>query len=188
MSTQGSAPTRGEIHMHIIAGIVALIGMIAFFIIRANNTARAGRETVDTVDDMNALKRKWDWQRNAGDGTLPEVDDARLAATAIMCAIAASEGDLTEKQTTHIRQSISNTFGLNASDAEDFLGQGRWLAGQVAGPDGAVLRWWKPISESCSVQEQAQAVELLESTATVESAVSDEQRHAIQLLKTRLGL
>jgi hypothetical protein len=106
----------------------------------------------------------------------------------MMCAIATSEGELTEKQTTHIRKSISSTFGLNALDAEDFLGQGRWLAGQVAGPDGAVLRWWKPISESCSVTEQTQAVELLESTATVESAASDEQRHAIQLLKTRLGL
>ena len=125
MSTQGTAPTRGDILMHIIARIVALIGIIAFFIIRANNATRAGRENVDTVDDVRALKRKWDWQRNAGDGTLPEVEDARLAATAMMCAIAASEGELAEKQTTHIRQSISSTSGLNASDAEDFLVQGR---------------------------------------------------------------
>ena len=97
MSTQGTAPTRGEIHMHIIAGIVALIGIIAFFVIRANNAARAGREIVDTVNDVRALKRKWDWQRNAGDGTLPEGEDARLTATTMMCAIATSEGELTEK-------------------------------------------------------------------------------------------
>jgi hypothetical protein len=67
VSTRDRADARRNPHA-IIAGIVTLIGIIAFFVIRANNAARAGREIVDTVNDVRALKRKWDWQRNAGDG------------------------------------------------------------------------------------------------------------------------
>ncbi len=88
--------------MHFLLAILSAIGVIGFFLIRANQVNRAARDLADTASDVKALVRRSWWRRKTKVDLTRELSDPRLAATAMMQAVACGDGDMTEPQKVSI--------------------------------------------------------------------------------------
>ena len=84
--------------MHIVLAAISAIGALAFFIIRANHVAQASRELGEAAGDAKGLFRRFLWRRRTNVDLIRKIDDPRLAATVMMCAMAQSDGHLTEPE------------------------------------------------------------------------------------------
>jgi uncharacterized tellurite resistance protein B-like protein len=173
--------------MHIILGILAVLGAIAYFIIRANQVNQASREILETAVDAKALMRSSRWRRKAKTDPVRSVSDPRLAASAMMCAMAQSEGGLTERQQAEILALITRHFQLDGQAAEEMFAQGRWLASDVKELSSFLHRLAPVIADHCAEQERRELAEMLRTVAAVEGAPSDIQEDAIRNLQYRLG-
>ena len=78
--------------MHIILGVLAAIGTIVFFVIRARNAANAARDLVGLADDVRGAVKRFGFNRNANRNPLNDLDDPRLAAAGVMAAFARMHG------------------------------------------------------------------------------------------------
>lgn len=174
--------------MHILIGILTVLGVIAFFIIRANQAGQAARELADTVGDVRRFGRRHSWNRVADRATLDLVDEPVLAAAAMMCAVAAAEGVLTERHSRTISSLIAARLGVGGRDGEELFAQGRWLAGQTPTLGVALDRLSVPITKHCDAAERADLIDMLRTVAKADGPPSAIQSDAIGNLARKLGI
>lgn len=174
--------------MHILLGLIAIIGGIVFWIWRIRNAATVAREVVDVAGDVQAAVRRFGYRRHADKHPLDVVEDPRLAAAGILAAIAKMDGDYTREQIMTIQNECARVFEATPKDAEDFASYGRWLAQQLSNPDEVVRRLSRGLSGTLGPAERAQFLEMVERVAVVEGGgVSDPQRLAHKQLSETLG-
>lgn len=81
--------------MHIILGLLSVLGAIGFFLWRMNTAARAARELADVAGEVANLPRKMRFRSKASKRGIDVIDDSREAAAALVYGAAASKGDPT---------------------------------------------------------------------------------------------
>lgn len=174
--------------MHILLGLIAIIGGVVFWIWRIRNAATVAREVVDVADDVRAAVRRFGYRRHADKHPLDAVEDPRLAVAGILAAIAKMDGDYTREQMTTIQSECARVFEATPKDAEDFASYGRWLAHQLSNPDEVVRRLARSLSGALGPEERAQFLDMVERVAAVEGGgISDPQRLAHKRLTEMLG-
>ncbi len=113
--------------MHILLAILSAVGAIGFFLIRANQVNRAARDLADTATDVKALVRRSWWRRKTKVDVTRELSDPRLAATAMMQAVACGDGDMTAPQKAAILDAMAKQLEMDAPAAQEMFVYGRWL-------------------------------------------------------------
>lgn len=176
----------GATNVHILLAVLSAIGAIGIFLIRANLVHRAARDLVGTASDVKAAVRRSWWRRKTKVDLTRELSDPRLAATAMMQAVACSDGDMTERQKAAILDEMVRQLQMDAQAAQEMFVYGRWLISEVMDLSSFLNRASRSIAEQCTVQEQRRLLHMLESVAKIEVEVSPIQADAIERLRHRL--
>jgi uncharacterized tellurite resistance protein B-like protein len=174
--------------MHIVLAVLSAIGAIAFFIIRANHVAQASRELGEAAGDAKGLVRSFLWRRRTNVDLIRKIDDPRMAATVMMCAMAQSDGYMTEPEKAAILAQMRGPLELDSAEAIEVFAHAHWLTGDMKDLSALLRRASKPIIESCTAAEKADLIEMLSRVAAAEGEPSGIQDDAIKRLAIEFDL
>lgn len=173
--------------MHVLLALIAALSALAFWILRTRRGSTRTRDIVEAADEVRAAARRFGFRRQPGRHPADLVDDARLAASGMMAAIARMDGEIGEKQFNAIRVECRAAFRVHQSDADEIAAFGRWLAGQSPDPEDALRRLGARVHALASEEAQADLIGMLERVAASEGGVSAEQRNAIDNVRRRMA-
>ena len=174
--------------MHIVLGILAAVGVIAFWIMRANQAAQASRELGETVGDARGAVKRYLWRRRTEVDPIKQIEDPRLAAATMMVALAQSDSLLTDREKQVILAQLTERLEVGAREAEEMLAEARWLTKDLRDLDTFLRRLTGPVNQRCTRAEKLELIALLTAVSEAEGAASDLQREAIRRLDDGLGL
>lgn len=175
--------------MHILVGLLTLLGLIAVWWWRIRAAGQAAQEIGQATDDVQAALRRFKYKRKAGQHPAEAIDDPRLAASGIMTAVAKLKGDLTADQMNQIRVECRAAFCKNQAEADDVAAYGRWLASQSQDPDDAIRRLAPIVRDRAEAEAHGDLVRMLERVAAVEGGrPNDLQDAAIGRVRSTLGV
>ena len=173
--------------MHIFLAIATVLGLIAYFIIRANQVNKAGRELLETASEVKGFVRRSSWRRKTEADPTRNVEDPCLAATVMMCAVANSDGVMTERELDTIRDLMERHFQMARDDCEVMLGEARWMAQEAKDLSSFLQRLSRPVSDCCNERERADLIAMLEAVDRVEGGGSEIVADALANLQRRLS-
>ncbi|MEO0618259.1 MAG: hypothetical protein AAFZ01_03165 [Pseudomonadota bacterium] len=172
--------------MHIVAGLLTLATVVGVVIYRLYMISQSpiGRGVADAAGGVQKHLRRRAWQKKLGD-PLRDIDDPRLAATAMMVALAQSDGALSERQEQAITTQVQATFGASSAIAQEMLAHARWLVRDVSEPETCFLKVRPVILAQCSAVERDELVEMLKAIAEA-GRDKESQRQAVDKLQRAL--
>lgn len=101
-----------------------------------------------------------------GDWGSANNDDPRIAAAAMMYAVATEDGALTADEERHILLQLTSTVGLEPEMARTCLTGGKRMARRLRGDLNSRLhQLMGPIARKCSVQEKEDVLDMLRAVA-----------------------
>ena len=165
--------------MHVLLGILAVIGGIAFWVIRANMAAKSGQELVETVKDLRNMKRSHDFRKKAEKDPVRLLDDPRIAAAAVLAALAGAERGLSKREEQEIPAKMASLFAMEQQEAVDLFAQGRWYIRELHNLDAIVDRFAAIISRHCSDGERESFIDLMGQVLEIDGDSSEIQTSAI---------
>ena len=173
--------------MHILIGLITVVGVIALWIWRARAAADASREVIDAASDARAAIRRFGYRRKVGQHPADSIDDPRLAAAGMMAALARMDGDLTAEQMNALRVECRASFRVDQKEADDIAAYGRWIASQSQDPGEAVRRLSRIVRDQAEPEAHADLVRMLERIAAVGGGgVSEMQQASIDAVRRAL--
>ena len=102
----------------------------------------------------------------AGDWGSPGNSDPRVAAAAMMYAVANEDGPVNDAKNTQMRALLTTTLGLTPEEAQVCLASGKRLAQRLSGSLNSRLHQLRAaIERSCSPQEKQDVVDMLRAVA-----------------------
>ncbi len=174
--------------MHIILGLLTVIGVIAVVIYRIRMAADATREIGQAASDVKGAYRRLEWKNKSRVDVIRDIEDPRLAGTAMMVAVAKADGDLTSAQIRAVRDAMTGTFRMDDAAADEMLAESRWLSNDL-GDLGSFLRRLSPaVQKACTDEEKSDLIDVLTRIAAIEGPVSDIQQNAIGVVERETGL
>ncbi|MFT7578080.1 MAG: putative tellurite resistance protein B-like protein [Alphaproteobacteria bacterium] len=173
--------------MHILAGIIAAIGALAVLMWRMQRTAEAAKGLTEATDDLRSYLRWRNWRKKLTENRLDTITDPRIAATAMMVALAQSDGTLIEREeVTFIDQAVAKCQ-IDQSLATELLEHSRWLDAEVKDLDNCFMRLTPVITENCGPEPRNDLIDMLNAVAAHASdASSDQAGRSITKLRNRL--
>ncbi len=178
--------------MPILLGLLTAIGIAAFFIIRANNAARAAHDLTniagEAAGEAKGIFRRALWRRRVENDPLKTNQDPVLAATIIMCAVAQSDSDLSQPEIETILDNLEHQMGLAAEHALSQLQIARSHVHGKMDTNTVIRRAMGPIMANCTDAERNELVEMLRTVAAAGDAPTASQNDAIDRLRTNMGL
>ena len=175
--------------MHILLGILAVVGGVLFWIWRTQNAATAARDVVEVADDIRAAVRRFGFSRKANQHPLDGIDDPRLAAAGILAAFANMDGALSRDEIAGIAKTCRDAFGCSAHDADQIGAYGRWLIQQSPNNmDEVIRRLGRNLVHKLDEAEKQDLLTMIERVASIEGGgLSDIQADAMERLARQLG-
>lgn len=172
--------------MHIILGLLAILGGAAFWYWRV----KAIKETADDVTDMAGRAwgkwKRYKFRQKAESSPVEAVDDPVAAAVVMMMAIAAEEHPLTDVAEAAIRKEVMENMGI--ADPTELMVFGKWVAKHVEDANNVSLRYAKLWLRDLSVDEREDLLQMVRRVAAADGEVTARQQNKIARLQERLGL
>jgi uncharacterized tellurite resistance protein B-like protein len=169
-----------------IAVLIAIGGAALALLIRLNSAAHAARGLAETADDATSLFRRWRWRRKLATDVLGDIDDPRLAATAMLVSLAQADGALTEREEAVILAETERVLGVSPQQATELLAHARWSAKDVHAPGDCFRRLTPLIQRHLSPKECGELMDMLETVAAAGGPLSSGDRYAVDQLRRSL--
>ncbi len=170
--------------MHILIGLITLIGGIAFWIYRARMAANAASEIADIAGTVVGAARRFGFRRRHDMHPVDCIDDATLAAGALTVAFL----DLGPAQTEEIRKAhllaLQQHFAIEKVEAEELLVMGHWLVNECNGPAPATTRLGKRLMKLTGSHALDAPLKVINDVAGASGGLIDSQRDALHDLRT----
>lgn len=174
--------------MHIILGLISFIGVILFAIWRINLALQASREIVDAAQDAKGFFRRRKWNKKVNADLIQQIEDPREAATAMMVAVAETDGPMTESERTQILDIITGTFEATSKQAIELLAHGRWISKDAGDLTSYLGRFKKIIMKTCDEQQKAELIEMLYKVGKADGSISDEVEYSLQYVRRSINI
>ncbi|MFD2207729.1 hypothetical protein [Kiloniella antarctica] len=173
--------------MHILLGILAVLGGIAIFIWRVRATVNTAKDLVEAADDIHAAARRFGHNRKTKINPLETIEDSRVAAAAIMAAFARMDGDYTREQLVSIKDECLQVFGASETEAVEIAGQSRWIMEQSANLDEAIRKLSRVLRRGLSAEEKKQFLSMVTRVASIEGdGMSEIQQQSLSQLSRQI--
>ena len=172
--------------MPFLLGLLAVLGALGMILWRLNQASGAARDLAETAGEMQGFFRRRKWQKKLANDPLQTIDDPRLAAAAIMTALALADGAITEAEQAVIVREMREKFGASGAAAEELLAHARWAVRDVAEVDTCVRRLLPVIEKTCGAQEREQLIEMLEAVAAANGRPEASERLSVERVKRAL--
>lgn len=169
--------------MQFLVPLLAAIAGVGVLLWRLNAAADAAKGLAETAGDVHGFFRRRRWQQKLMQDPLDAVDDPRMAATAMMVAIAQNDGALTEREHIAICKNLETLFDAKPPLNEEMLAQARWIVSENRDIDNTLRKMLNIIRTKCGPKEIAELFEMLDSVASANGKALDTERRAIDTLK-----
>ena len=175
--------------MHIVAGLVALVGVVALWYWRMKMARDAGGEILDAANDVRLAARRLMYRRKHNTHPADSVDDPRLAASGIVVAIATMDAPISQAEIAALTKSAQETFDVSEREALDMVSFGRWVSDQCGTNDEAVRRLSKVVAKLAGPEAAPDLLRMIADVATAGGQELDEsQLDAIEAVRRALGI
>ena len=175
--------------MHILIGIVTLLGALAVWYWRFKMAREAGGELLDAASDLKSAVRRLKYKRKHDKHPADSIDDARLAASGIAVAVATMDAPLSQAEISALSASAQRTFNIGAGEADDIVAFGRWIADQCGTQGEAVRRLSKALLRTAGAEAGPDMIRMINDVATADGRVIGEaESDAIDTLRRTLGI
>lgn len=172
--------------MHILAGLVALIGVVGVLLWRLHSAAEAAKGLTEAAGEVHGLFRRAAWRRKINKDLLATIDDSRLAAVALMTSLAQSDGAMTEAEHRAILAESREILGADDKLGPELLAHARWLVRDVPDADEVFRRLTPVIVRNCNSEQRAQLLAMLERIAAAEGVAGAAERRTLERLSRAL--
>ncbi|HHB80369.1 MAG TPA: hypothetical protein ENK83_01285 [Aliiroseovarius sp.] len=126
--------------MPFVLAILAAIGGVIFWMLRARSAAHGARELMDMANDVRLAARRFGFRRNAGQHPVESIEEAPVAVATLGVAYLELDGLPSREQQVALGRGLQRELGLSLGDAEELVILGRWLVNECGGPLQAVPR------------------------------------------------
>lgn len=171
--------------MHILAGLLTIVTVASVIIYRLYliSQSRIGEDIADAAGSVQKHLKRRAWQKKCGD-PLREVDDARIAAAAMMTALAQSDGNLSEQEEAVITEQMKIRFNTSDATTAELFAYARWLVRDVLEPENCFLKVRPIILQSCGPKERDELVDMMNVVANSGSDIKAQQQVVERLAQT----
>lgn len=126
--------------MHIVLGLIALVGAAYFWSMRARNAAQMTQELGDVASDVLSAARRFGFRRKYEQHPVDSLEDPKVAIAGIGLAFLEIGGLPSTEQHQTLARSLQSHLDLSHKDAEESLVLGRWLMTESGGPSSGLTR------------------------------------------------
>jgi hypothetical protein len=172
--------------MHIILGILALLGGGAFWWWRLKAMSEAAGEINDAAGRLIGTYKRKKFLKKVGESPLAAVDDPAAAAVIMMFAIAKEEAPITDAIEAVVKNEVITTMKIE--DTTELLTFSKWVISHVVDANNVSLRYGKLWQGALSISEREDFAEMVERVAQKCGGITTNQRNKIIKLRGRLGL
>jgi len=174
--------------MHILLGLLGILGGIGVFLWRLKMASEAAKEIASTAKDAKNYMRRRRFEKKANADPLKDIDDPREAATTMMAALAAYDGVMSEREEAVILTEIQSKFDANKQLSAELLAHGRWLSKDAGDLNSFFAKLLPPIARHCGLKEKNDLISMLENVASANGETSALEKDAILFVKRHLGI
>lgn len=173
--------------MHILALLAGAIGLIAFWLYRAQAAKASAEDIVDAANSMRLAARRYGFRRRANVHPSEGIEDARLAAAGVMIAFAEMDGALSEMEIETAIDEAERRFNITRREAEEVISFGRWIASQSP-PEESARRLGRKVATLAGPEGRDDTVAMVKAVLTSDgSAIDEHTRFAIDRLSRAFG-
>lgn len=174
--------------MHVLLGLLAVIGTIIFIWYRLRDARQAGGEALDAADSLRATVRRLMYQRKHDRHPADQVEDPRLAASGIAVAVATMDAPISQAEIQALTSLSREIFDVSEREALDIVSFGRWVAGQCNTNDEAVRRLVKVVVREAGPEAAGDMVRLITEVATAGGTeLGEDEMDAIDTVRRAMG-
>jgi len=152
--------------MHILLGLIAVLGTAIFIWYRMKDARQIGGEMLDAADDLRATVRRLMYKANNNAHPTDSVDDPRLAAAGIAVAVATMDGPITQFEIETLSRLSRDIFSISERESLDIVSFGRWIAGQCTTNAEAVRRLSRVVAKTAGPEAGPDLLRLITEVAT----------------------
>lgn len=174
--------------MHILLGILGIVGAAAFWIWRINAAAQAARELGDLAGEAANLPRKMRFRSKAKKRGLDVIDDPREAAAVMLLNAARAGGEVSVETKTLIRREMERAFDIGPDQSGELLSRAAWHSSGVLEPVDVVRRMTDFLVANVSREALADLATLIARIVSAESGPAHEQKLFLLRYRERAGL
>ena len=174
--------------MHILAGLLAVAGIVFFVLWRLRNAAAAAQDVIEVADDVRAAMRRFGFRQEAHQNPLDGIEDPRIAAAGILAAFAYMDSAFSQAEIAGIEAACAEAFDCDAEEARHLCAYGRWLVQQSQGNMGEVIRRLaRNLEGRLTAQERRQLLGMVETLARIDGGeFSEAQEDSYRRLEQQL--
>ena len=175
--------------MHILLGILGIMGALAFWYWRVRAAHEAAGELANAASDVRLAIRRFGYLRKHKTHPADCVEDPRLAAAGIAAAIAGMDAPLSQAEIDQLTAEASAVFEVESAEAVDITAFGRWIAGQCQSPEDAIRRLTRVVKAKAGAEAGPQLLSMVEAVATADGTPLDEREEdALEAVRRGLGM
>jgi hypothetical protein len=172
--------------MHIILGILALLGGGAFWWWRLKAMSEAAGEINDAAGRLIGTYKRKKFLKKVCESPLAAVDDPAAAAVIMMFGIAKEEAPITDATEAIIKNEIITSMKID--DTTELLTFSKWVVSHVVDANTISLRYGKLWMGALSINEREDFVAMVTRVAEICGGLTQNQRNKINKLRERIGL
>jgi DNA-binding transcriptional regulator of glucitol operon len=172
--------------MHILFGLLAILGGLAFWWYRMKNVAEATSEMTDAAGRAWGKYKRYRFSKKAESSPVEAVEDPVAAATVMMIAMVKEENELTPAAEEAIRNEAVSVMKID--DPEELMVFAKWVANHVQDANSVSLRYAKLWASALNRDERIELVEMVERATASIAPLTRNQEVKLGKLRERLGL
>jgi len=175
--------------MHIVLGLLALLGTALYVIWRLKAAREAAGEGLDGANDLRATVRRLMYKARHDVHPADSVDDPRLAASGIIVAVATMDAPISQAEIATLTRTARQTFDITEREALDIVSFGRWIAGQCTTNAEAVRRLAKVVARTAGPEAGPDLIRMITEVAEAGGhSLGDHEMDAIDTVRRTLGI
>jgi uncharacterized tellurite resistance protein B-like protein len=172
--------------MHIILGILGLLGAAAFWWFRMRDVGRAAGEVVDAAQTIKGAYNRKKFLGKAEGSAITAIDDVPTAALTILTSIALARGLLSPAG----RELLQNAAGeiMKLPNVQEALTFSNWAAEQSPDPNNVLVKLAPLLMRSLTTEQKRQFLSMADEIASVDGAPDLVQKDALRRLHDRIRI
>ncbi len=172
--------------MHIIIGVLGVLGALVFWYYRLKYLGQAANEMVDTAGKMRGAYNRRKFRNKVEGSPLTAIDDPQTAASVMAVAVMEEKGPLSRETEDILRRELRNS--IDVQDPEEMVTFTKWVVQQTADPDNVSRRFAKMWLNGLSETERRTFLAMVQRLAGVDGEATVSQHAIISRLQERLAL
>jgi hypothetical protein len=177
-------PIDLECFMPVLLGILAALGAVYFFVIRARNAAEMTSEVLDAANDVRLAARRFGFRRQAKRHPADTIEDSNIALAALGCAFVELYDLPTREQRLALTSGLGRVTRLDLDAVEELQTLGRWIMQECGGAQPAIARLARPLNKMQGAAGFENLMELVQGVAKAGSgSLSPKQTDALDDIK-----